>query len=361
MKKVKIISTQYPYPANKGGKIVTSSVIEILSNFFEVEIIAFSEDEEIKSKNSFIIKKWIVTKNNLFKALFSLIINLALGRSFKVYKYKSSRMNKYINELEGILIFDQLPSTINANLKQLENSLVIHHNDESQTIKLKRERKLVRRYQNYIEKTCKLNIYISKDEYNVSLQENRFYLPFHVSKFNKNKPIITNNKILNIGFIGSYSWKPNRDAVKWFCNDIFDSNSNLKLNLYGHNVEKIKDLERKNVNLVGFISNITEFYKRNDLIILPFKNSVGVKIKAIEALSYGKPILGTEEAFKGIGNFNNLDKIIFLDKDDFNEKIKIMNKDLTAYTKISRQIFSELNSEFINQSKKFAEILEHEY
>lgn len=50
----------------------------------------------------------------------------------------------------------------------------------------------------------------------------------------------------------------------------------------------------------GFVDNIQEFYRDLDLVINPNIGGTGLKIKSIEAMAYGKPLVATADAMVGI-------------------------------------------------------------
>lgn len=52
--------------------------------------------------------------------------------------------------------------------------------------------------------------------------------------------------------------------------------------------------------LLGFVKRLEEFYSAVECVINPMSGGTGLKIKTVEALSYGKPIIGTVDAFVGL-------------------------------------------------------------
>ena len=56
------------------------------------------------------------------------------------------------------------------------------------------------------------------------------------------------------------------------------------------------------VQIIGMVDDVSEFYQQIDIIVLPFEFSTGLKIKTVEALSWSKPCMGTINAFEGLGS-----------------------------------------------------------
>jgi hypothetical protein len=52
--------------------------------------------------------------------------------------------------------------------------------------------------------------------------------------------------------------------------------------------------------LLGTVDEPTQFYDIVDCVINPMMGGTGLKIKTVEALAYGKPVIGTVDAFQGM-------------------------------------------------------------
>lgn len=62
--------------------------------------------------------------------------------------------------------------------------------------------------------------------------------------------------------------------------------------------EKIK--REANIDYVGFVDNPYEYLSKSKALIAPLKKGAGVKVKVVEAIACGCPIIGTDVAFEGI-------------------------------------------------------------
>jgi glycosyltransferase involved in cell wall biosynthesis len=58
--------------------------------------------------------------------------------------------------------------------------------------------------------------------------------------------------------------------------------------------------ENEVFTIVGMVDDLDDFYRDVDLVINPMVGGTGLKIKSLEALSYGKPLLATVDAMVGI-------------------------------------------------------------
>lgn len=106
-------------------------------------------------------------------------------------------------------------------------------------------------------------------------------------------------------FVGSMSWKPNADAVKWIVNQIAPKLQRLlpesKIHIAGSSMSKrMQSKNIKNVVFHGKVDNMYEFMSKHGTLIVPLKSGSGVRIKILEALSFGVPLISTEKGKEGI-------------------------------------------------------------
>ena len=113
------------------------------------------------------------------------------------------------------------------------------------------------------------------------------------------------NKTLNCSkkycmFLGS-NFFANQEGICWFIENVMPY-VNIELHIVGSICDflenKYKNL--KNVFLEGYVDDTAMWYNSASYIVSPIFTGSGMKTKTIEALSYGKLILGTDEAFVGI-------------------------------------------------------------
>lgn len=111
------------------------------------------------------------------------------------------------------------------------------------------------------------------------------------------------SSLKKIGFVGSGN-HINQHSMDEFLNEYLKhpvSNKDIQIILAGKICEKIK-VQHKNIILRGIVDNLENFYSEVDLIINPLTFGTGLKIKSIEALSYGVPIISTKIGFEGINS-----------------------------------------------------------
>ena len=106
------------------------------------------------------------------------------------------------------------------------------------------------------------------------------------------------NSTLQLLFVGSL-FASNEMGVTWFVNKIMP-HVNAELTIVGKGFEKLADkLNRSNVRVEGTDDDVSAYYYSTDAVVLPIQFGYGMKLKTAEALMYGKPMFGTDEALEG--------------------------------------------------------------
>lgn len=101
-------------------------------------------------------------------------------------------------------------------------------------------------------------------------------------------------------------------------------------------------------------------YQIADLIIIPLSSGTGASLKTIEALAYGKTIIGTRVAFRGVPVSDKVDSIICDDYEDYPELInKYIDNNSEEKKKISKNAESlGLQLDYRKKYLKYYEIIE---
>lgn len=100
-------------------------------------------------------------------------------------------------------------------------------------------------------------------------------------------------------FIGS-NFYANVEGLTYFFNEVAEKIDN-KIVVIGSVCNAFtKDLLPKNVELMGRVEDLTPYYANANAVISPILSGSGTKTKTIEALNYGKKIIGSPEALMGI-------------------------------------------------------------
>lgn len=111
---------------------------------------------------------------------------------------------------------------------------------------------------------------------------------------------------MRAGFIGALDWKPNADALLWFIKQVWPYVSKrmpaASFHIAGRNAPDslIAELKGKNIVFEGEVADSKVFISSVSVMIAPLFSGSGMRIKIIEAMSLGKPVIATPAAATGI-------------------------------------------------------------
>ncbi|HXX81901.1 MAG TPA: glycosyltransferase [Thermodesulfovibrionales bacterium] len=134
-------------------------------------------------------------------------------------------------------------------------------------------------------------------------------------------------------FIGSMDWEPNRDAMKWFVKEIFPlvrrELKDMRLLIAGSSMsDDIRELDNgKDILVKGFVPDISTFLLHGDIFIAPIRMGGGVKVKVLEAMSYGIPVISTSKGAEGLHARNREHFLIADSPEEFVESISTLTND----------------------------------
>lgn len=131
-------------------------------------------------------------------------------------------------------------------------------------------------------------------------------LPFISTAWFNENTLKFEGKEKAILFWGAMDRVENQEAVCWFYRDIWpflkERHPTIKFYVVGNNPPaKIKDLQtEKDIVVTGFVDNPSEYFDRCMVGIAPLISGAGVKIKTLELMYYGLPVVSTSVGAEGI-------------------------------------------------------------
>ena len=170
------------------------------------------------------------------------------------------------------------------------------------------------------------------------------------------KEDIQSDKVKKLLFVGS-SYYPNVIGIRWFVKNVLpELDKNIQLIIVGRGLEFLKkEFQDSRVNVVGTVETPVPYYLDADIFIAPLFDGGGMKVKSIEAISYGKCFVGTEESLHGFWEeFSDSVRNKFIYKVNTKEEwIAIINKLATQDTyKFNKTVFNDFYSHFSYETMK---------
>jgi glycosyltransferase involved in cell wall biosynthesis len=125
-----------------------------------------------------------------------------------------------------------------------------------------------------------------------------------------------------IAFLGSMDWLPNQDAVAWFIRDILPriqiSLPAAKMLVIGRNPPPYLSqlaAHHPSLELTGTVDDVSDHLRRCSLMVVPLRAGSGTRIKILEAMAAGVPVVSTTVGAEGLRLHSHQDLILADDAD----------------------------------------------
>ncbi len=394
--KILFISQFLPYPPDTGGKIKTYQILKILSKRHQVFLISFADKEEdlrwekeLKEfcwgVKTFLAPLITTSHKRLFlKALWGFFN----PRPFRLQKYFLKETVEFIKDLTRREKFEAVHFDHETSIQylpyiyQAQQKLKIYdeHNISSEGLF-----GYARYEKNPLEKVAYL-----LEALKFSYYERRILSFFDkiltISRSDKKAlikrgaspsrvkflpvPFKTENLFYfgskTIFFLGLLSWWPNQDAILWFYKKVYPlvkkEIPEVKLVVAGaHPPKEILKInqEDSSVEVKGYVQGKKPFLKQAGVFVVPIRAGAGVRIKILDALAFGLPVVSTKMAGWGI-NLENGKNILLSDneREMAQSVIKILKNKKLA-TQIASNGFSFIKENY--SLKKAEEVLNWAY
>lgn len=157
--------------------------------------------------------------------------------------------------------------------------------------------------------------------------------------------------------IGALDWAPNQEGLIWFFNlcwpVIHERHPEMKFYLAGRNApDWFEKLIRKDgVVYLGEINDAYDFINSKAIMIVPLFSGSGMRIKIIEGMALGKPIVTTDIGTEGIPTENGKNILIANDVDQFVDAIDQLISDRELANRIGKSAIGFIQEKFDNLSQ----------
>jgi glycosyltransferase involved in cell wall biosynthesis len=142
------------------------------------------------------------------------------------------------------------------------------------------------------------------------------------------------NKIV---FVGRLDYEANLDAVRTICKDIaLDFDSSVRFQIVGGPVPSLEEYP-SNVEFLGIVPDIRPILQAADVCIAPLRFGSGTRIKIIEYLAMGKPVVTTPIGCEGLAVENGRNILIAEDPEEQTRQIRQILEDRHLAMSLGRE------------------------
>lgn len=157
--------------------------------------------------------------------------------------------------------------------------------------------------------------------------------------------------------IGALDWAPNQEGLIWFFDQcwakIREKCPEVKFYLAGRNAPDWfeRKIKRAGVEYLGEINDAYDFINSKAIMVVPLFSGSGMRIKIIEGMSLGKPIVTTDIGTEGIPTTNGENILIANDADQFVEEVVKLVNDRELANQIGKNAIGFIQEKFDNLSQ----------
>lgn len=379
------ICNKAPYPPNDGSSIAIYNMgMGFIANETELHVLTintkkhFKRDSEVepvyKEKSHY---RSVYRNANV--TLFGLIANLFSSQSYFVSRFnfrkfedalveKIAQVKFDVIQIEGLFMGVYIPvirkhsnAKIVLRAHNIEHLIWERHiKNEVSTLKKKYltlQNKRLKAFE--LQVMNEVDAIVSITDYDKNLfRELGFNKPIYtcitgveVSKYRHKGNVV--KKPNTIFHFASMDWMPNEEAVDWFLKNcwpkVIETVHDAKLVIAGRNMpQRFLKLSLPNVQVIETVKDAKEFYNQHEIMLVPLLSGSGLRIKIIEGMAYGKPIVSTSVGAEGIAITNGKNILIEDDPVKFADAVISLLKDDNKRTELGSEAQAFAAKEFDN-------------
>lgn len=351
---------QLPYPPESGGRIITFEYVKHFLRKHQVWIVSLKHKPEDKGYAEILERMGanVILADAPPRISFGTLLKSFFSKSpYKAHRFYSEELAEMLARLMGSVQFDVIHAQ-NFYMAQYinghEKAKTIYYKENYEGLLLKRYAATLKNpvsrlfWRNEARKTTWYEIELAKRFDKVlcisSIDAERFrkkapeidweVLPATIDlNVHRFSPQRGNSR--DLLFLGMLNYFPNIDGAEFFVKEVMplvrQEVPDARLNICGHSpAKKVRRLGREEgVNVIGPIPDAQKALEECSVFVIPLRIGGGVRLKLLQCLSAGIPVVSTSIGCEGINVQDGRDILIADEPRDFARKLVRLLKDET--------------------------------
>lgn len=362
MKKILYYFPFNPIEKKDGSK---TRAFELLKYFkekgFEIDFVYEKNlDNTVKHDEQILAEKLVNNIVSIQRRPNTISFNYVIYKIDKIFFKKKTDITNFFfrkqfdkileaNTYDYVIISYAIYANLISNKKLLKGAITINdtHDFLTSQIQDKKKNKIGEYFQNEIKMLDKFDQVwaISNDECYIFNQfiKNVKLVPFSPT-LNLDYTFSKTKRTFDIIYVASEN-PHNIKSAKWFFEKVYPLlDQNFKILIIGKICKHV--LDYKNVVKINFVEDLSTEYLNSKISICPMLTGTGVKIKVLEALSFGLPIVTNLRGVDGLVNKNKNGCIVCDDEIHFAENISNLLNDEVFFYEKSKEALDFFNTNY---------------
>ena len=333
-KKILLLTQVLPYPPDSGPKVKTWNVLKYLAQHHQVTLVSFvrgDQSAEVKHLQQYCaaIHTVEMKRAKLADGL-AMLRSFATGQPWMMLRDDRAEMRTLIARLSSEQQFDiahadqhnmaQYAERVPGARKILDahNALWLLYKRLSETMTgglqkplLMRDWRLLKKYEGRICREFDGLLAVSAED-QAALEEaaaqklNAVVIPIAVDT-DEVGYVQRNDSANHILHIGTMYWPPNIDGIKWFVQEVYPliraQKPSVQFDVVGARPpQELTALNSQGlgIQVTGYVEDPQPYLQQAGLMVVPLRAGGGMRVKILNALSQGLPIVTTTIGCEGI-------------------------------------------------------------
>ncbi|MEO1416356.1 MAG: glycosyltransferase family 4 protein [Bacteroidota bacterium] len=159
----------------------------------------------------------------------------------------------------------------------------------------------------------------------------------------------------SVFYLGAMDWEPNIEGMDWFLKEVWPlvhaRFPDVPFYLAGRNMPpRYMRIAKQNIQVVGEVESAEEFIQSKGIMVAPILSGSGMRVKVVEGMAHGKPIVATPVAVEGIGPKHGEQIMIEGEPEDFAERIIFLLQHKDIYELMGQKAAAFIERGFENRA-----------
>jgi glycosyltransferase involved in cell wall biosynthesis len=323
-----------PYPPDSGPKIKTYNVIRYLAQEHHVTLVSFVRGDQSESARH--LERYcqavytVPMKRSILRDAWFMVLSFLIGQPFMMLRDACRPMRDLVARLGEEQSFDavhadqlnmgQYAGCVSGALKVLDahNALWMLYKRLWETMPpgprkwlLGRDWRLLKAYEGQLVREFETVLAVSREDRD-ALQEAAgesveiVVIPIAIDT-DELAFVEREAEPRHILHIGTMFWPPNVDAVDWFVREIYplirERRPDVEFDVVGsrpsRKLLKLNDADQ-GINFTGYVEDPMPYQRRAAVMVVPLLAGSGMRVKILDALAVGIPVVSTTLGCEGV-------------------------------------------------------------